>query len=182
MVKYVYLSENKLGEEQRLCIGLLMKECFGHVDPIEARDCFCAESFARILACSNGKLIGHLRLFKRRVEFEKREVILGGIGGVCVSESMRERGIATRLVRKGLQVLKHEKVDIACLNADLSRAGDKFYEKLGFTLMNRKISFEDIGGRLRYDDGTMFIPVCSKEIYQRIMDGKKTLHYGRGYW
>lgn len=176
------VPENELTNQQKHDIIVLMKECFSHVDPGEAEECFYAESFGRILAFSNDGLVGHLRLFKRIVEFGGIEVKVGGVGGVCVSTGMRGKGIAARMVRKGVQVLRREKVDVACLNADLSRGGDKFYEKLGFVLMKRKISFEDIHGNVRYDDGTMFIPVCSKATYQHIMKSCRTFHYGRGYW
>ncbi|MCJ7767509.1 hypothetical protein MUP79_03860 [Candidatus Bathyarchaeota archaeon] len=64
----------------------------------------------------------------------------------------------------------------------MSRGGNKFYEKLGLRLMNRKISFEDKHGNIRYDYGTMFIPTCSETTYQHIMNNDKTVHYGKGYW
>jgi predicted GNAT family N-acyltransferase len=182
MYKTLLISEETLSDEQKLRVEELMKQCFSHVDAREAEECFCAESFARILAYSSDKLVGHLRLFKRNIEFDRMHVALGGIGGVCVSEDMRRRGIATRMVREALKVLKHEKVDVACLNADLSRNGHRFYERIGFRLMDRRISFEDVYGKIRYDDGTMLIPICSKEIYEQIMRSDKTFHYGRGYW
>jgi len=78
-------------------------------------------------------------------------------------QNMRRRKIATRLMQEGLQILKDKSCDVACLNADLTKTAYKFYEKTGFRLINREISFEDIHGRTRYDTGTMFIPICSKE-------------------
>lgn len=51
-----------------------------------------------------------------------------------------------------------------------------------FYRMNRKVSFEDKHGKMRYDKGTMFIPICSKIIYHHVMNSDKTFHYGKGYW
>jgi GNAT superfamily N-acetyltransferase len=180
--RIILIPEAKLNEEQRRGIDKLLKHCFSDVPEEEIEECFIAESFGRVLAYKNDVLVGHLRLFKRRVEFDGRELILGGIGGTCVLEDVRGKGIATKLIKKGVGVLKVEKCDVACLNADLSKTAYKLYEKLVFLLMKRKISFEDIHGRTRYDCGTMFIPICSKEIYQHIMSSDRTFHYGKGYW
>lgn len=123
-----------------------------------------------------------VKLFKRDIEFDGRSLALGGIGGVCVAENMRRKGIATEMIRKGLEVLREKGCEVACLNADLSRNVYRLYENIGFKLMDRKISFEDINGKIRYDDGTMFVPLCSKEIFEHIMKSDKTFHYGKGYW
>lgn len=181
-LKIVVVSDNELTDKQKLGIDKLESQCFSDVDAEEAEECFYAESFVRVLAYSNNEPVGHLRLFRRNIEFDGRDVILGGIGGVCVAEHMREKGIATKMMRKGLKVLRERKCDVACLNADLSKNAYKLYEKIGFRLMSRKISFEDIHRKIRYDDGTMFIPVCSKEIYHHLMNSDKTFHYGKGYW
>jgi hypothetical protein len=53
---------------------------------------------------------------------------------------------------------------------------------MGFKLMRRRISFEDAHGKIRYDKGAMFVPICSREIYAHIMSSRKTFHYGKGYW
>ena len=108
--------------------------------------------------------------------------MLAGVGGVCVTRKMRRKGVATKMVKEGLRILKQSKCDVACLNADVTRNAHKFYETIGFTMMNRKVSFEDKHGKMRYDEGTMFIPLCSKKIYHHIMNSEKTFHYGKGYW
>jgi predicted GNAT family N-acyltransferase len=182
MCRILLVSEKELADKQKVAISELMARCFSHVDPKEAEECFYAESFARILAYSGDSLVGHLRLFRRNIEFDGKKIVLGGVGGVCVSEDMRRKEVATKMVQKALKILRHEQADVACLNADLSRKAHKFYEKMGFRLMKRKISFEDIYGQTRYDDGTMFIPVCSKEKCALIMNSDKTFHYGKGYW
>ncbi len=87
------------------------------------------------------------------------------------------------MVKKGLDVLREEKCDLACLNADVRNHPDGgLYSQLGFKVMSRRISFEDVYGGKRYDSGEMFVPLCSKEIYDLIMNSEKTFHVGRGYW
>lgn len=184
MIRIRLVFEDFLTDEQKAGIEGLERQCFSDVDPEEGEECFYAESFARILAYSNGELVGHLVLHKRNIEFDGKRVILGGTAGVCVAEHMRERGIATKMMKKGLEVLKEQECDVACLNADPLKRKTAFelYKKLGFKLMDRKISFEDIHGNMRYDIGTVFIPICSKEIFNHVMSNDKTFHYGRGYW
>lgn len=48
--------------------------------------------------------------------------------------------------------------------------------------MNRKVSFADKHGKMRYDKGTMFIPICSKTIHHHVMNSDRTFHFGKGYW
>lgn len=178
--KPVYKS--RLTPFQKKSIEKLEKECFSDVDRQSIEEDFIAESFARILAYKGTEIVGILSLFKRNVNFAGKSIVLGGIGGPCVTESMRRKGIATQMINKGLEILKEEKCDITCLNADLKKTVYKFYEKLGFALMKRKISFENIKGKIKYDKGTMFIPVCSKSIYDFVIKSKETFHYGKGYW
>jgi hypothetical protein len=85
---------------------------------------------------------------------------------------------------QGLEILKDERrSDVACLNADVDHHPDGgLYHQLGFRLMRRKISFEDVYGKTRYDTGELFIPLCSQETYDSIMKSDKTFHLGRGYW
>jgi predicted GNAT family N-acyltransferase len=181
-IRFKTIPEDGLTLEQKTAVKALLTHCFSDVSQEDIDECFIAQSFARVLAYEETGLVGHLRLFKRHAEFGGKDVILGGLGGVCVSESLRRRKIGTRLMKKGLQILEDEGCDVACLNADLKKTADKFYEKIGFRLMNKQISFEDVHGKTRYDTGTMFIPVCSREIYNQLMNSEKIFHYGKGYW
>jgi len=183
LIKLIQVPEDELSDQQRQGILELERTCFGDVDPEEIEERFCAEVHARILAYSNEKLVGYLILHKRKIEFDDREIIVGGAVGACVAKYMRRRGIGKRLMNKGLAVLKKQGCDVACLNADPEnrKAAFELYE-LGFRLMERRISFEDINDNLRYDTGTMFIPLNSEELFSRIMNSKSIFHYGRGYW
>ncbi len=117
------------------------------------------------------------------VGFLNRRILLGGIGGTCVTKSARHRGIGKALVRSGLDVLERKACDVACLSANVreySRGG--LYYGLGFRLMPRAISFEDVNGKVRFDKGELFKPVGSQELYDLAMQSQETFHLGRGYW
>ena len=52
--------------------------------------------------------------------------------------------------------------DIACPIIDLKKTAYKVYERLGFKLMDRKISFENINGEIKYGTGTIFFQSTQK--------------------
>jgi ribosomal protein S18 acetylase RimI-like enzyme len=182
-LKIIMVPENKLTKQQEDGIQKLRNICFGNIDPKEAKEHFYAEPFARIIAYIGNEIVGYSNIYKRKNNLGDKKFILGGIAGVCVTERHRRKGVAKEMVLKGLSVLRENKCDIACLNADISNNVHRFlYEKIGFKLMNREISFKDIHGKIIYETGSMFIPICSKKIYDYVMNSKKTFHYGKGYW
>jgi predicted N-acetyltransferase YhbS len=180
-VVFVRLGELTPGQKQR--IMELQKECFSHVSREEIEECFIARGFGWIFAYENGLIVGQVELHSKTVLFEGKQVLLGGLGGTCVTAAARNRGIAKAIVEKGLEILKYEKSDVACLNADIEHhTNGGLYHQVGFRLMKRRISFEDVYGKTRYDTGELFIPLCSQETYDLIMKSDRTFHLGRGYW
>ncbi len=179
----VFVPTDQLSTVQKLRIKEMQKECFSHVSREDIEECFIAESLGWIFAYENARIVAQLEVYSRNVTFEGKSIRLGGIGGTCVTLSKRNRGIATKTVKEGLRILKQMKCDVACLNADVkNHPGGGLYGSLGFRLMDREISFEDVQGKVRHDYGELFIPVCSNETYDLIMSSDKTFHVGRGYW
>lgn len=160
----------------------MQEECFSNVTAEEIRECFIAESFGWVFAFAEQSIVGQLELYLREVSFAGRRISLGGLGGTCVTASYRNRGIGSELVKRGLAILKDTRADIACLNADVKNYPHGIYQKLGFELMEREISFEDVYGIIRHDSGEVFIPLCSREIYDLVMKSDEIFHLGRGYW
>ncbi len=182
-MELVFVDSSQLTRRQRQRITELQKECFSHVSREDIEECFIAEGFGWIFSYENRVIVGQLELHSREVMFDRRKVSLGGLGGTCVASPWRNRGIAKAMVRRGLDILRQEKRDVVCLNADIrNHPSGGLYYQLGFKLMKRKVSFEDAHGRIRHDGGEMFLPLCSKENYDFIMNSKKTFHVGRGYW
>lgn len=181
-IKIKTILESELSQKELQEIKILHAECFADVSHEEIEEDFIAKSFACIIAYKNGAVVGTLRLFKRLNDFEGRKFTLGGLGGVCVTQKERGQGIASKMCQGGLIKLKEEGCDVACLNVDLIKKVYGLYEKLGFKFMEREFSFTNSKGVKKYDTGTMFIPLNSKEVYDLIMRSKETFHYGVGYW
>lgn len=172
----------ELTPDQQAGLDTLNAECFSDVPTQEITDNFIAEPFAYLFAMIGKEMISRMELFKREVVFAGQKVILGGIGGVCVTTPHRHHGIASSMLKRALLILREEKCDVACLNVDLEKKIYPIYGKLGFTVMKRKISFENVHGEIIREPGSMFIPICSPEKYELIMNSAETFHYGRGYW
>jgi predicted N-acetyltransferase YhbS len=164
-MELVYVEAHQLSPNQKLRIKELQRECFRSVSADEIRECFIAESFGWVFAYTHASIVGQLELYLRQVFFAGRRISLGGLGGTCVTASNRNKGIGSELVKRGLEILKEKGADIACLSADVKNYPYGIYHKLGFELMEREISFEDVYGRTRHDFGELFIPVCSMEVY-----------------
>lgn len=179
-IESVYATE--ITDKEKKVITDLDAECFADIDPKEIKEDFIAVPFGYITAKREGKLIGKIDLFKTNLLFAGKNMLIGGLGGVCVAESERRKGIASKMCALGLTVLQKEGCDVASLNADLDKQAYKVYQKLGFNFVNRKASFENIKGEIKFVDGTMFMPLGSKEFYDLIMNSKETFHYGKGYW
>jgi predicted acetyltransferase len=182
MIKLQFVLEKNLNNSQKIGMKKLQQECFSDVPRQALEEDFIAKDYGRLFAIDKNEIIGMLNVFVRNIAFNNKKIKIGGLGGVCITTPWRRKGIGLTLVKEGLEILKKEKCDIACLNVDLKKKAYKLYEKAGFKFMKRKISFENIKGKIKLDTGTMFIPVCSKPIYNFIMKSKKTFHYGKGYW
>ena len=74
---------------QKEAIHALEKECFGDVSQVSKEEDFIAESLAKIFAYNGNSIVGMLSLKKREVIFAGKHVLVGGTGGVCVTESIR---------------------------------------------------------------------------------------------
>ncbi len=179
---FLFILEKNLSSIQKEQIGKFNEESFGDVSLEEKEENFIAKPFARLIAYLDGIPVGTLQLFKRENRFASKSFMLGGIGGVCVTEKHRKKGIGKELIQKALEILRNEHCDVACLNVDSKKLAFKLYEKVGFVLMDRDASFENSKGEIIYEPGTMFAPVLSQSIFALIMQSSETFHYGVGYW
>ena len=177
LVKIADLTQHHQDE-----LNKLNQECFGNVPHSEITENFIAEPFAYLFAMIGDHAISRVALFKRDIVFSAKNIMVGGIGGVCVTGDHRHHGVASSMLKRALIILNKEKCDIACLNVNLEKKVYRVYEKLGFKMMEREISFENSKGNIIREKGTMFIPLCPEEKYNLIMQSKEIFHYGKGYW
>lgn len=177
-----FVKSSEVTPSQASQLASLNAECFGDVPTVELTDNFIAEPFGYLLATIGENLVSRTALFKRDLVFAKTKIVVGGIGGVCVARDYRHHGIASSMIKRALTTLQNEGCEVACLSVDVDKKIHRLYEKLGFTLMERPISFENVRSEIIYEKGTMFHPLTSPQKYDLIMNSKETFHYGRGCW
>jgi len=177
-----FIKVADISPDQQAGLEALNLECFGDVPKQEITDNFIAEPFGYLFAMVGEKLISRVALFKREVVFASQKILVGGMGGVCVTTNHRHHGVASSMIKRAILILTQEHCEVACLNVDLGKNIYHIYQQLGFTLMSRDISFENVRGEIVREPGTMFIPLASLEKYNLIMNSPETFHYGRGYW
>ncbi|TFG04917.1 MAG: GNAT family N-acetyltransferase [Promethearchaeota archaeon] len=85
-----------------------------------------------LLAENNGNIVGMCFV---DVKWNEIGIIIGSIGNVIVEESQRERGIATELMNKAIDILTEMNVDKIKINVNLQVQDHAIplFEKMGFS-------------------------------------------------
>src|SRR3972149_7735810 len=104
---------------------------------IDQDDRFGSLPSGYVIAYEKNEIIGTINLLKREIKFKNQEILLGGFGGVCTHSKFRRQGIASKLLQKGMEVLKQNLCDIAYLSTDLKKLVS-LYSSVGFVPINRQ--------------------------------------------
>ncbi len=156
----------------------LIKEGLGNID----KDRYFSEPYAHLLAIEKRKVIGVTELFKRELIYEQQALTMGGFGFVTISKKKRRRGVATALLNRGMMDFKMQKFDTAFLITDINQAMIGLYGKVGFVPLEKPFTYiGQLGTRYTEHNG-MLAPVNSRDIFNRIINGKEILDIGLGAW
>ncbi len=142
---------------------------------------FFSQPRAWILAFEGDQIIGRILLHKRIIKFGQKDILLGGIGGVCTHRDKRNRGIATLMLRESVKILKSWDCDIAYLCAEIEKTGS-LYSRAGFVPLNKPYTFYGRSGRLHEKGNGMIAPLNSTKIFNDVLKSEEKLHLGKGNW
>ena len=120
-------------------------------------------------------------LHQRKIQFDNKDVVLGGISEVCVRKDQRRQGTAAQMLKEAVKTLKGWGCDVAYLCADIKESGD-LYTKVGFVPLNRPYTFHGQSGELYEDINGMIAPINSPSIFEEILRSEEKLHLGPGNW
>jgi ribosomal protein S18 acetylase RimI-like enzyme len=151
----------------------------------DGRDRFCSSGDLKyyILATENDRLIGETRVYKRTILFNGQKIILGGIGSVATHPDFRKQGIATKMVKKGMDFLKKDQCDAVYLCADAhSLKALEFYEQFGFRRLLQNHTYTARSGKRYTDADGMIAPVNSKKLFRQILASSTPFDIGVGNW
>jgi len=147
----------------------------------ENKDKFCSKGYAHFLAIEKGKVISSVELFKRTIKYKRKSVFMGGLGGVCTTKKRRNRGIASLLMKKGMNDFKKQKCDIAFLCTDIENPKlVRLYNKSGFVVMKQPYACTGKSGKRYVDKEGMIAPIKSKSKFNLILKNKEILDIGLG--
>lgn len=165
--------------------------CFRHHgEPTDSQhadgaDRFCSQDnlVYYILAKENGKLIGETRVFKRTILFIGQKILLGGIGSVATHPDYRKQGIAIKMVKKAMYLLKQEGCSVAYICADAhSLKALEFYESFGFRRLLQKHTYLGKSGKRYADTDGLIAPVTSRKLFNQILATTTPFDIGVGNW
>lgn len=116
-----------------------------HHDPA-FRDDLC------FVACDGDRIVSTFQVFRKQVRVNGQVLQVGGVGNVYTTADYRERGVASDLLRMGLEAMRAHEFDLSLLFA----VRLKFYAELGWRSHVRHLLFIDRGdsdgeGKYRID-------------------------------
>ena len=151
----------------------------------DGKDRFCSSADLKyyILAMESGRIIGETRVYKRTITFNGQKIVLGGIGSVATHPDFRKQGVATKMVRRGMDFLKKDLCDVAYLCADgQSLKALEFYESFGFRRLLQNHTYTGRSGKRYTDTDGLLAPVGSKKLFNTILAAASPFDIGVGNW
>lgn len=147
-------------------------------------DMHYSKPYAQIYAFNPAEdIIGCVLLFSRDVSFKDEIVKMGGIGGVSTAINERKKGIATKLLKIGVDKLKEDGHAVAFLNTNVKDPKLRgLYERQGFKVFENDYKFTGKTGKEYVEDDGMLAPLNNIKIFQEIMNSKEILDIGAGNW
>ena len=138
----------------------------------EHEDRYETMPFGYVLGYDNKRIIGVIRLFKRKIKLGKDKILLGGVGNVRTCLEHRRQGIATKLLKSAMKVLKDIDCDVVFLCTNIKKLGP-LYAQFGFTPLNRTHKATGESGKIYRSKEGMIAPIKSKRIFKEILEDKK---------
>jgi predicted acetyltransferase len=175
--------DDQLSEEQRAKFFAFEEKCFEKNLKKHRKLLYFSQPFAHIILKNDKDLISYLRIFIRRVTWQDKTILLGGIGSVATGQDHRGKGIATQLLKKAMGILKRENVDFALLQTYIPQGG-RLYGRVGFYPANKGYTFLDANNQLHTVKAkdVMVAPVNNSQLLEEVLDTDQLLHIGKGDW
>lgn len=142
---------------------------------------FYSQPKAWLLVFEKDHIIGTTALHQRKIQFDNKDIVLGGIGRVCTRKDRRRQGIANQMLKEAVKTLRKWDCDIAFLCANVKESGD-LYTHGGFVPLNKPYTYYGRSGKLYEKSNGMLAPVNSYEIFEEVLHSAQKLHLGSGNW
>ena len=147
----------------------------------EEKDKYFSKPKAWLLVFEEDQIVGSIKLHKRNVKFNNKDVTLGGLGGVCTRKDKRRLGIAAMMIEEGMKTLRKWGCDVAYLCANIEESGS-LYPRASFIYMKKPYTYYGQSGKLYEETNGMVAPVKSLDLFKEILNSEQKLHLGKGNW
>ncbi len=149
----------------------------------EVKDAHYSAPAEYILISKNTELVGIQMIFLREAVFENQHIIIGGLGGLCVKEEFRGRGIARQLLSIAMEEMKRLSCDISMLFTNVHNPQYvKLYNTYGFQILDREYMFINRVGKVCKAKSAMIAPINSNEKYNILLNSDSIIDIGAGEW
>jgi GNAT superfamily N-acetyltransferase len=176
------IQTDHLDSAKQKKVNELQHRCFPDVSSQEAELDFYHPEIAHVLAYEGKKLIGWAGIHISEVEYEDSGIILGGYG-ICVHPKFRSQGVASKMGRVAMSYLKNAGCDIGFLSVNPQEAiSISLHKKFGFVPINTHFSWTNAEGKICMDTGAMIASINNSQLCIQILNSKKPLYVGNGYW
>lgn len=147
----------------------------------EEEEKFYSQPKAWLLAFKKDQIIGTTALHQRKIQFDDKDIVLGGIGRVCTRKDRRRQGIANQMLKEAVKTLRKWDCDMAFLCANEKESGD-LYAQVGFVPLNKSYTYSGRSGKLYEESNGMIAPLNSFEVFEEVLHSARKLHLGPGNW
>jgi len=135
-----------------------------------------------IIAFERKNIVGMAVIYKRKLNLNGKKILLGGIGRLRVAMNKRKQGIGNIIMNFAMMQLSKINCDVVLLCTDTQSFLVTWYEKFGFALMSKTITYLGESGKRYSDNRGMLAPIKSEEIFSQIQNNKEILNIGNGNW
>jgi len=150
-----------------------------------SKDKFCSarDRAGHIIVAEKREVVGAAQWYRRTITVDGDTILLGGIGSLCTRKDKRKLGVGTLLLKRAMQELRRNSIDIAYLCTQVGKDWMvRFYEKAGFVCLVPGHTYTGRSGKRYTEYDGMIAPVCSRGVFSHITMMKRPLDIGRGNW
>jgi predicted GNAT family N-acyltransferase len=182
-MKLIVKGDTEITAKDKASIIDILIICFGRYEDDKRITLYFSPTYKHIFLYDNDRLVSYMRIIIRETKFNNKKLLIGGIGDVCTIPEYRGKGLGTKIVKTGMELLKKVGCDIGLLQTD-TRLGAKLYKDSGFVETNKSYTFKDNKGKFhnQWKQAVMLAPLNNPKIFDEIMASNKNLYIGSGDW
>ncbi|MDD2483054.1 MAG: GNAT family N-acetyltransferase [Candidatus Shapirobacteria bacterium] len=132
-----------------------------------------------LLLYIENKLVGHISITKRIINYKNKQYLVGGIGDVAIDKEYREKGFGNKLMKEVNKILKEGNYDLGILFNHPKL--DNFYSSCDWIPKDNGKIFATVNGILEDQMRTFLLPINLTEKDLEVWKNED-INIGNGSW